>query len=58
MAHSMIIEEDRGTFAKRARRHNGYYGGDFSTLPYPSPPAFTSPPARPRRPSGSPLLRG
>ena len=37
MTTSLIIEEDRGTFARRERRHNGYYGGDFSSLPLRSP---------------------
>lgn len=40
MAHSLILEEDRGTFATWQRRHNGYYGYygcDFSTLPAPRP---------------------
>jgi hypothetical protein len=37
MATSLIIEDDRGTFTGRERRHNGYYGGDFSSLPVLSP---------------------
>jgi hypothetical protein len=37
MTTSLIIEEDRGTFARRERRHNGYYGGDFSSMPLRSP---------------------
>jgi hypothetical protein len=27
------IEEDRGTYTGSARRHNGYYAGDFSRNP-------------------------
>ena len=42
MALSLIVEEERGTFNKRARRHNGYYGGDFGTLPLPAGPSFPS----------------
>ncbi len=38
MALSLIVEEEHGTFSKRERRHNGYYGGDFSTLPFPTTP--------------------
>ena len=37
MTTSLIIEEDRGTYTRRERRHNGYYGGDFSSLPVLSP---------------------
>jgi len=37
MTTSLTIEEDRGTFTRRERRHNGYYGGDFSSLPLRSP---------------------
>ena len=49
MALSLIIEEDRGTFAKRERRHNGYYGGDFSKLPYPTRPQTPSEASGPQR---------
>lgn len=52
MALSPIIEEDRGTFAKRERRHNGYYGGDFSRLPLPTRPLPTTGAAGTRRPIG------
>lgn len=37
MTTSLIIEEDRGTYVRHERRHNGYYGGDFSSLPVRSP---------------------
>ena len=37
MTTSLIIEEDRGTYTRRARRHNGYFGGDFSAQPVLSP---------------------
>jgi len=58
MAVSLIIEEDRGTFAKRERRHNGYYGGDFSTLPYIGPAGLSSTRTRPRTPTSSPTRIG
>jgi hypothetical protein len=28
-----IVEEDSGTFTGTARRHNGYYAGDFADIP-------------------------
>ena len=34
MASSLNIEEESGTYhARPARRHNGYYAGDFSGQP-------------------------
>lgn len=33
MAASILIEEERGTFIRPPRRHNGYYAGDFSVYP-------------------------
>ncbi len=54
MAISLVIEEDRGTFSKRPRRHNGYYGGDFGKLPCPSPATISASPNRPNGPQGRP----
>jgi hypothetical protein len=34
---SFTIEEERGTFTRRSREHNGYYAGDFSQVPMPTP---------------------
>jgi len=32
MASTRIVEEERGTYRGIARRHNGYWAGDFSSL--------------------------
>ncbi len=37
MTTSLIIEEDRGTYTRCERRHNGYWGGDSSSHPVYSP---------------------
>lgn len=37
MAASLVLEEEHGTFDRKPRRHNGYFGGDFSTTPYAGP---------------------
>ena len=34
---SFTIEEERGTFTRQTRAHNGYYAGDFSQVPMPTP---------------------
>ena len=31
------IGEERGTFTRRSREHNGNYAGDFSQVPMPTP---------------------
>jgi hypothetical protein len=37
---SHIVEEESGTFvARRDHAHNGYYAGDFSTVPFTAPNA-------------------
>ena len=33
MTEMFTIEEDRGTFTRSPRRHDGYYAGDFSHNP-------------------------
>jgi hypothetical protein len=32
-----MVEEEQGTFTRAARRHNGYYAGDFSEVPMATP---------------------
>jgi hypothetical protein len=32
-----IIEEESGTYTSRRHPHNGYYAGDFSTVPFRQP---------------------
>lgn len=33
-----VIEEETGTYAPRSRHpHNGYYAGDFSSVPFQRP---------------------
>jgi hypothetical protein len=32
-----IVEEEQGTFTGTARRHNGYFAGDFSEVPMATP---------------------
>jgi hypothetical protein len=35
---SHIVEEEIGTYVPRSRHaHNGYYAGDFSTVPFTAP---------------------
>jgi hypothetical protein len=37
---SHIVEEESGTFIpRRDHAHNGYYAGDFSTVPFTAPNA-------------------
>jgi hypothetical protein len=33
MAASIVIEEERGTYDRTLHPHNGYYAGDFRTVP-------------------------
>ncbi|MFC4785611.1 hypothetical protein ACT8ZV_14115 [Nocardioides sp. MAHUQ-72] len=36
------VEQESGTYAPRsARRHNGYYAGDFSAVPFTPPDLST-----------------
>jgi hypothetical protein len=32
-----MVEEEQGTFTRTARRHNGYYAGDFRNVPMATP---------------------
>ena len=35
---TLIVEEERGTYVARSQHaHNGYYAGDFSTVPFQPP---------------------
>jgi hypothetical protein len=36
MTGMFTIEEESGTYTGSSRRHNGYYAGDFSSIPMPS----------------------
>jgi hypothetical protein len=36
MSGTCIIEEESGTFHERRHRHDGYYAGDFSDVPFQS----------------------
>ncbi len=37
MARSLIIEEETGTCRGSVHPHNGYYAGDFSSVPFREP---------------------
>ena len=37
MSKTLTIEEESGTFSRTWHPHNGYYAGDFSTVPMPLP---------------------
>ena len=32
-----MVEEEQGTFTRTARRHDGYYAGDFREVPMATP---------------------
>ena len=36
----MLIELETGTYTGQARRHNGYYAGDFSDTPFQWSPLY------------------
>jgi hypothetical protein len=50
-----IIESESGTYTAPARRHDGYYAGDFSRTPFEWTRLYTSE-TRPRLVS-SPVIR-
>jgi len=37
MTEMFTIEEESGTYSRPRRRHDGYYAGDFSRAPMPTP---------------------
>jgi len=37
MARGLVIEEESGTCTGRMHPHNGYYAGDFSSVPFKQP---------------------
>jgi hypothetical protein len=42
MAASITIEEESGTFTGRVHPHNGYYAGDFTSLPHVAPSTWSA----------------